>query len=73
MCDTELTRQRFWLGSAAALMSAVSFSSNVALSKLAYDVSVIGLDSFYPSGSVYTRFLYVSDNDRRLDLAIGAK
>ena len=37
MCDTELTRQRFWLGSAAALMSAVSFSSNVALSKLAYD------------------------------------
>ena len=37
------------------------------------DVSVIGLDSFYPSGSVYTRFLYVSDNDRRLDLAIGAK
>ena len=37
MCDSELTRQRFWLGSAAALMSAVSFSSNVALSKLAYD------------------------------------
>ena len=33
----ELTRQRFWLGSAAALMSAVSFSSNVVLSKLAYD------------------------------------
>ncbi len=37
MRDTESTRRRFWLGSAAALMSAVAFSSNVALSKLAYD------------------------------------
>ncbi len=37
MRDTESTRQQFWLGSAAALMSAVAFSSNVALSKLAYD------------------------------------
>ena len=122
MCDTELTRQRFWLGSAAALMSAVSFSSNVALSKLAYDfgtnlhalnlirasvflgclivavwfssfykairdlslfdtrriavcrdVSVIGLNSFYPSRFGYTRFLCLSDNDCPLDLALGAK
>ena len=30
-------RYRFWLGSAAALMSAVAFSSNVVLSRLAYD------------------------------------
>jgi len=37
MRDTESTRQQFWLGSAAALMSAVAFSSNVTLSKLAYD------------------------------------
>ena len=37
MRDTELTRQRVLLGSAAALMSAGSFSSNVVLSKLAYD------------------------------------
>ena len=37
MLDTELTRQRFWLGSTAALMSAVAFSTNVALSRLAYD------------------------------------
>ena len=37
MSDTELTRQRFWLGSTAALMSAVAFSTNVALSRLAYD------------------------------------
>ena len=35
--DTESTHHRFWLGSAAALMSAVAFSSNVVLSKLAYD------------------------------------
>jgi drug/metabolite transporter (DMT)-like permease len=38
MRDTESTRRRFWLGSAAALMSAVAFSSNVVLSKLAYDL-----------------------------------
>ena len=37
MLDTELTRQRFWLGSAAALMSAVAFSTNVTLARLAYD------------------------------------
>ena len=37
MRDTESTRYRFWLGSAAALTSAVAFSSNVVLSKLAYD------------------------------------
>ena len=37
MSDTELTRQRFWLGSTAALMSAVAFSTNVSLSRLAYD------------------------------------
>ena len=37
MRNTESTHYRFWLGSAAALMSAVAFSSNVVLSKLAYD------------------------------------
>jgi len=37
MFDTELTRQRYWLGSTAALMSAIAFSTNVALSRLAYD------------------------------------
>ena len=37
MYDTESTHQRFWLGSAAALLSAVAFSTNVALSRLAYD------------------------------------
>ena len=37
MFDTELTRQRYWLGSIAALMSAIAFSTNVALSRLAYD------------------------------------
>ena len=37
MFNTELTRQRFWLGSTAALMSAVAFSTNVALSRLAYN------------------------------------
>ena len=37
MFDTELTRQRYWLGSVAALMSAIAFSTNVALSRLAYD------------------------------------
>ena len=37
MFNTELTRQRFWLGSTAALMSAVAFSTNVTLSRLAYD------------------------------------
>ncbi|MBO68370.1 MAG: hypothetical protein CL398_08660 [Acidiferrobacteraceae bacterium] len=37
ICDTEVTSRRFWLGSFAALMSAIAFSSNVALSKLAYD------------------------------------
>ena len=38
MFDTELTRQRYWLGSTAALMSAIAFSTNVALSRLAYDL-----------------------------------
>ena len=37
MRNTVSTRYRFWLGSAAALVSAVAFSSNVVLSKLAYD------------------------------------
>ena len=37
MFDTESRRQQFWLGSTAALMSAVAFSTNVALSRLAYD------------------------------------
>ena len=37
MRNTESTRYRFWLGSAAALMSAIAFASNVVLSKLAYD------------------------------------
>ena len=37
MFDTSLTRQRYWLGSTAALMSAIAFSTNVALSRLAYD------------------------------------
>jgi drug/metabolite transporter (DMT)-like permease len=37
MRNTVSTRYRFWLGSAAALMSAVAFSSNIVLSKLAYD------------------------------------
>ena len=37
MGNTESTRYRFWLGSAAALMSAIAFASNVVLSKLAYD------------------------------------
>ena len=37
MFDTELTRQRYWLGSTAAWMSAIAFSTNVALSRLAYD------------------------------------
>ena len=37
MRNTVSTRYRFWLGSAAALTSAVAFSSNVVLSKLAYD------------------------------------
>jgi len=37
MRNTESSRYRFWLGSAAALTSAVAFSSNVVLSKLAYD------------------------------------
>ena len=37
MGNTESTRYRFWLGSAAALISAVAFSSNIVLSKLAYD------------------------------------
>ena len=35
--NTASTRYRFWLGSAAALISAVAFSSNIVLSKLAYD------------------------------------
>ena len=34
---SESIRSRFWWGSAAALTSAVAFSSNVVLSKLAYD------------------------------------
>ena len=37
MCNTVSIGHRFWLGSAAALVSAVAFSSNVVLSKLAYD------------------------------------
>ena len=37
MRNPESIRSRFWWGSAAALTSAVAFSSNVALSKLAYD------------------------------------
>lgn len=37
MGNTESTRYRFWLGSAAALVSAIAFASNVVLSKLAYD------------------------------------
>ena len=37
MRNTESTRYRFWLGSAAALTAAVAFSSNIVLSKLAYD------------------------------------
>ena len=37
MRNTESTRYRFWLGSAAALVSAIAFASNVVLSKLAYD------------------------------------
>ena len=37
MFDTESRRQQFWLGSTAALMSAVAFSTNIALSRLAYD------------------------------------
>jgi len=37
MGNTESTRYRFWLGSAAALISAIAFASNVVLSKLAYD------------------------------------
>ena len=37
MRNTASTRYRFWLGSAAALISAVAFSSNIVLSKLAYD------------------------------------
>ncbi|MBT6932749.1 MAG: hypothetical protein HN987_08420, partial [Proteobacteria bacterium] len=37
MSDSKSTRYRFWLGSAAAFMSAVAFSSNVVLSRLAYD------------------------------------
>ena len=37
MRNTESTRYRFWLGSAAALISAIAFASNVVLSKLAYD------------------------------------
>ena len=37
MRNTESTRYRFSLGSAAALVSAIAFASNVVLSKLAYD------------------------------------
>ena len=37
MHDVEPSRRRFWLGSAAALLSAVAFSANVALSKLAFN------------------------------------
>ena len=37
VCNTVSIGHRFWLGSAAALVSAVAFSSNVVLSKLAYD------------------------------------
>ena len=37
MRNPESIRSRFWWGSAAALTSAVAFSSNVVLSKLAYD------------------------------------
>ena len=37
MRNSGSNRYRFWLGSGAALMSAVAFSSNVVLSRLAYD------------------------------------